>query len=107
MAPKGPRRGQRGSRRWRKVRAAQRRAEGRHRARIRQAHHEAAKEAVTWAVSRRVGTLVVGDLRGIEKKRAGRHQNRRTHRWRRAHLLRALADKAEVAGIALVTVNER
>ncbi len=87
MSPRQPRWGQRGSRRWRKLRAAQRKAEVRHRTTIRQAHHEAAKEAVAWAVSHRVGTLVVGDLAGIEKKDSGRHHNRRTSRWRRGHLL--------------------
>jgi transposase len=62
---------------------------------------------VAWAVARRVGSLVVGDLTGIEAKRSGRHHNRRTTRWRRAHLLRALADKAEVAGMAVVKLGER
>lgn len=50
MGRKAPRRGQRGSRRWRKLRSSQRRAEARHRRRVRQAHHEAAKAVVAWAV---------------------------------------------------------
>jgi len=53
MGRKAPSRGQRGSRRWRKLRRNQRRAEARHRRRIRQAHHEAAKTVVAWAVDHR------------------------------------------------------
>jgi transposase len=65
MGRKAPSRGQRGSRRWRKLRRTQRRQEARHRRRIRQAHHEAAKVVVTWAVDHKVGTLRVGDPEGI------------------------------------------
>src|SRR5260370_2134335 len=64
MCPKAPSRGQRGSRRWRKLRRAQRRAEARHRRRIHDAHHVAAKAVVAWAIDHTVGTLCVGDPAG-------------------------------------------
>src|SRR2546422_2377903 len=64
-AAKAPSKGQKGSRRWRRHRAARRRAEARHRRRVRQAHHEAAKAVVAWLVEHRVGTVVVGGPRGI------------------------------------------
>jgi transposase len=87
MGRKAPRRGQRGSRRWRKLRAAQRRAERRHIAKIHLAHHEAAKTVIAWAVARQVGTLVVGDPKGITHRKTGRRQNRRVNTsWRRTHL---------------------
>ena len=108
LTRKAPRRGQRGSRWWRKLRAAQRRAEARHRRRVRQAHHEAAKEVVAWALARRVGTLVVGDPKGLaQHQRVGRTQNWRLHAWRRTHLAQALADKAALVGIVVVRVDER
>jgi len=107
MSPRQPRRGQRGSRRWRRLRAAQRRAEARSRRRVRQAHHAAAKTAVAWAVERRVGTLIVGDPAGITRRDAGRHQNRRLYAWRRTHLVGALMDKAERAGIRVLRIDER
>jgi transposase len=108
MAGKAPRRGQQGSRRWRRLRAAQRKAHRRHRAKIRLAHHEAAKTVVAWAVARRVGTLVVGDPKGIGSRDAGRCQNWRVNStWRRTHLTGALTDKAVRAGIAVVLVDER
>jgi len=107
MSPKAPRRGQRGSRRWRKLRVAQRRAEARHRRRIHLAHHEAAKQVIAWTVARRIGTLIVGDPKHITRRDAGRHQNWRLHAWRRTHLMKALVDKAALAGICVVRIDER
>jgi putative transposase len=107
MGRKAPTRGQRGSRRWRKLRRAQRRREARHRRRIRQGHHEAAKAVVAWAVDRKVGTLRVGDPEGICNRDAGRRQNLRLRNWGRTHLIGALRDKAEMAGIEVVEVDER
>ncbi|MBA2325756.1 MAG: transposase [Actinobacteria bacterium] len=107
MGRKAPRRGQRGSRRWRKLRAAQRRAETKHRRRVRLAHHQAAKSVVTWALERRVGTLAIGDLAGITTRSLGRHQNLRLRQWRRTHLVGAMRDKAQAAGIQVFKVDER
>jgi transposase len=108
MSHKAPRRGQRGSRRWRKLRRAQRSAEARHRRRVRQAHHEAAASVVAWALRQGVATLVVGDPKGIARRDAGRFQNRRVAgTWRRTHLLGSLADKAELAGITVLRIDER
>jgi IS605 OrfB family transposase len=108
MGRKTPRRGQRGSRRWKKLRAAQRQAERRHRSKIRLAHHKAPKTVVAWAVDHQVGTLVVGDPKGIGRRRVGRRQNRRVNTtWRRTHLTAALTDKATRAGIAVILVDER
>ena len=77
MARKVPKPGQRGSRCWRNLRRAQRHAEARHRRRVRQAHHEAARSLVDWALAHRIGTLVVGDPKGITKNAAGEVHNRR------------------------------
>ena len=106
-AGRAPSKGQRGSRRWRRHRASRRRAEARHRRRVRQAHHEAARSVVAWLVERKVATVVVGDPKGITTRDCGRHQNLRLHNWRRTHLLACLSDKAEVAGIRMVQVDER
>jgi IS605 OrfB family transposase len=107
VARRAPRPGQRGSRRWRQFRRRQRKVEARHRRRVRQAQHEAAKSVVTWAVARRVGTLAVGDPRGVLHISAGRRHNRRTRDWRPGHLIRVLADKAEQAGMTVQLVDER
>ena len=106
-ARRAPKPGQRGSRRWRHYRRRQRLAEARHRRRVRQAQHEAAKTVIAWAVARRIGTLAVGDPRGVLSIKAGRRHNQRTHDWRIGHLITVLANKAEAAGIGLQLVDER
>lgn len=95
------------SRRLRKLRGEQLRANARHRRRIHQAHHQAAKAILAWAIARGIGTLVVGDPAGVTTRNAGRHHNWRLRAWRRTHLVRALVDKAAVAGVRVVRVDER
>jgi putative transposase len=107
VARRAPKPGQRGSRRWRHYRRRQRLAEARHRRRVRQAQHEAAKTVIVWAVDRRIGTLAVGDPRGVLKLHAGRRHNQRTRDWRIGHLIAVLKDKAEVAGVSVQLVDER
>jgi putative transposase len=107
VARRVPKPGQRGSRRWRHYRRRQRLAEARHRRRVRQAQHEAAQAVIAWAMDRRVGTLAVGDPRGVLNLDAGRRHNQRTRDWRIGHLITVLADKAEAAGISLILVDER
>lgn len=104
---RAPKPGQHGSRRWRHHRARQRQIEARHRRRVHQAQHEAAKQVIAFAVQQRIGTLAVGDLRGITDRDAGKVQNLRLRQWSRTHLLRALRDKAEREGIVVRLVDER
>jgi IS605 OrfB family transposase len=106
-ARRAPKPGQRGSRRWRRHRARLRRVEARHRRRVHQAQHQAARQVVAFAVRQRVGMLLVGDPKGITDHDAGRVHNLRLRQWRRTHLLGALRDKAERAGIRVQLVDER
>jgi len=101
----GPGRGP--SRRWRQHRRRDRVVQARHGRRVRQAQHEAAKTVVGWAVDHRIGTLAVGDPRGVLDLAAGRRHNQRTRTWRIGHLIRALSDKAQAAGVAVRLVDER
>lgn len=105
-AQRAPSRGQPGSRRWRRYRAQERRIEARHRRRVHQAHHQAAKQVIAFMIERRAGTMVVGDVRGIANRDAGRAHNLRLRQWRRTHMLQALRDKAERAGIRVRLVDE-
>ncbi|MCO5994241.1 RNA-guided endonuclease InsQ/TnpB family protein [Actinoallomurus rhizosphaericola] len=107
VARRAPKPGQAGSRRWRKYRARQRKLEARHKRRIKQAQHEAAKQVIEWAAQRRIGTLQVGDPRGVLELKAGRRHNQRVRDWRPGYLIRCLKDKAEQAGIRLELVDER
>jgi transposase len=107
VARRAPKPGQRGSRRWRQYRRRQRIVEARHRRRVRQAQHEAARTVIGWAAARRIDTLAVGDPRGVLGLAAGRRHNQRTRDWRVGHLIGALRDKAGQAGIAFTLVDER
>ncbi|MDY7090942.1 MAG: transposase, partial [Actinomycetota bacterium] len=102
-----PAKGRRGSRRWRKMRRRARLVEARHRRRTRQALHEATKMLIGWAVSKRIGTLTVGDPRGVLDISAGRRHNLRLRQWQIGRTLRMLQDKAALAGIRVQLVDER
>jgi putative transposase len=106
-AARAPGPGQLGSRRWRKFRARSRRLESRHRRRLAQAQHEAAKAVVSWAVDQRIETLVIGDPRGVLDLDAGRRHNQRTRDWRVGQSIARLCDKGTAAGIRSVLVDER
>jgi IS605 OrfB family transposase len=106
-AHRAPARGQRGSRRWRKTRRRARLVEGRHRRRVRQSGHEAAKAVIGWAVQHRVGTLTVGDPRGVLNKPARRQHNLRLRQWQIGRAIAVLQDKAALAGIVVHLVDER
>jgi IS605 OrfB family transposase len=106
-AARAPRPGERGSRRWRQHRRTERTAEARHARRVRQARHEAAKDVIAWAVEHKIGTLAVGDPRGVLNLKAGRRHNQRVRDWRVGHLISALRDKATAAGITVHLADER
>ncbi|MFF5076738.1 RNA-guided endonuclease InsQ/TnpB family protein [Actinoplanes sp. NPDC000266] len=106
-ATRAPSKGQRGSRRWRKTRRRARLVEGRHRRRVQQALHEAAKTVVGWAVEQQIGTLTVGDPRGVLDLPAGRRHNLRLRQWQIGRTLQILQDKAAMAGIQVHLVDER
>ncbi len=106
-AARAPKPGQRGSRRWRKTRRRARLAETRHRRRTRQALHEATTTLIGWAVDKRIGTLTVGDPRGVLNQNAGRRHNLRLRQWQIGRTLQILQDKAALAGIRVHLVDER
>ena len=62
---------------------------------------------IGWALARRVGTLTVGDPRGVLALHAGRRHNQRVRDWRPAGLIGCLSDKAQQAGITVYLVDER
>jgi IS605 OrfB family transposase len=107
VARRAPSPGRRVSRRWRQHRRRERIVEARHSRRVRQAQHEAARMVIGWAVDNRVGTLLVGDPRGVLQLAAGRVHNQRLRDWRVGHLISALRDKAEAAGITIELTDER
>ncbi|MET7396937.1 zinc ribbon domain-containing protein [Dactylosporangium sp. NPDC005572] len=55
----------------------------------------------------RIGTLTVGDPRGVLQLDAGRRQNLRLRQWQVGRAIAVLRDKAALAGITLRLVDER
>jgi len=106
-AARAPKPGQRSSRRWRKTRRRARLIEGRHRRRVRQTQHEAAKTLIGWAVQHRIGTLSVGDPRGVLAQQAGPRHNLRVRQWQIGRAIAVLQDKAALAEIVVHLVDER
>jgi IS605 OrfB family transposase len=106
-ANRAPKKGQAGSRRWKQYRRRTRKLEERHRRRVSQATHEAARAVVDFAVGSRIGTVVVGDPRGLLKANSGRRQNLAVANWRPGQAIGALKDKAALAGIVVELVDER
>ena len=107
VSKRAPKKGQRGSRRWRRYRARTRKLEERHRRRVAQATHEGARAVVDFAVAAGIGTLVVGDPRGLLAEDAGKRQNLAVSNWRPGQAIAALTDKAALAGITVELVDER
>ncbi|WP_255472583.1 transposase [Micromonospora sp. MP36] len=93
VSQRAPKPGQKGSRRWRKYRRRARLVEGRHKRRVRQAQHEAARQVVSWAVQQRVGVLHVGDPRSVLDTDAGRRHNLLLRQWQIGRLMQVLEDK--------------
>ena len=62
---------------------------------------------IGWAVQHRVGTLTVGDPRGVLDLPAGRRHNLRLRQWQLGRAIAVLKDKAELAGITVYLVDER
>ena len=92
-----------GSRRWRKLDRAEKKARATSEKALRNIDHQVTRKAANFAVEHRAGTVVAGDVRGIEqhtrqvaRKRTGRHQRRRLSQWSRGRQERYLTEKTGV-----------
>lgn len=92
-----------GSRQWRRYNAACKRANSRAQSSLRNVDHQVSRKVANLAVAHDTGTIVVGDVRGIEKsttqadkRRFGKDQRRRLSQWSRGRQERYLAEKTEV-----------
>lgn len=90
----------RGSRRWRKLDKARKKAQFAAANGLRNVDHQVSRKVANLAVAHDTGTIMLGDVRGIEKntrrterRRAGRHQRRRLSQWSRGRQERYLREK--------------
>ena len=100
----------RGSRQWRKYNSALKKVNSKAKSSLRNHDHQVSRKAANMAIEHDAGTVVVGDVRGIEqttrkrdKRRFGRHQRRRLSQWSRGRQERYLSEKT---GVELTHQNE-
>ena len=89
-----------GSRRWVKLDKARKKAQFAAANGLRNVDHQVSRKVANLAVAHDTGTIVLGDVRGIERgtaqaerRRAGRHQRRRLSQWSRGRQERYLREK--------------
>jgi putative transposase len=75
--------------------------------RIRDKRHKGTRKVIDFCVRHEVGELYMGDPRGVRKLKSGRHHNQRIARWEVGKDMDDLGHKAERAGIACSTGDER
>jgi putative transposase len=96
-----------GSRRWRKLQAIRMKRSKLAQRRIRDKRHKATRKVIDFCQAEGVGSLYVGDPRGVRNKDCGRHHNQRVARWEMGKDISYLSHKAELAAIACFTGEER
>ena len=99
-----------GSRQWRRYNHALKRANSSAASSLRNVDHQVSRKVANLAITHDTGTIVVGDVRGIEKstkqaeeRRFGKDQRRRLSQWSRGRQERYLAEKT---GVELTHLDE-
>jgi IS605 OrfB family transposase len=96
-----------GSRRSRKLARARRKRSTLSARRVRDLRHKGTRQVIDFCRDQGVGTLLIGDPRGVRAKDCGRHHNQRVSRWEVGKDLSYLGHKAPLAGITCFTGEER
>jgi putative transposase len=96
-----------GSRRWKRLQRARQKRSLLAKRRMRDLRHKGTRQVIDFCRQQKVGTLFIGDPRGVRKLKAGRHHNQRISRWAAGKDMDDLRHKAERAGIACSTGDER
>ena len=96
-----------GSRRWKTLKAARQKRTLLTRRRVRDKRHKATRQAIRFCQDNGVGTLYIGDPRGVRQKKCGRKHNQRISLWEVGVDIQYLSHKAERAHIACSTGDER
>jgi putative transposase len=98
---------QRGSKRWKRLQRVRCLQSQRAKRRIRDLRHKGTRRAIDFCVEQKVGTLFLGNPRGVRDLKAGRHHNQRISRWEVGKDIDYLCHKAEKASIVCSTGDER
>ena len=95
------------SRRWRKLQQAKNRVKARTRRQVRDLRHKATRGVIDFCVNHGVGTLYVGDPRGVRGLKCGRRHNQRISQWELGKDMKYLEEKAKKSGIKCSSGDER
>jgi putative transposase len=95
------------SRRWKKLQRAKHRQSCRSERRIRDLRHKATHQVITFCMKKRVGTIFIGNPRGVRQDNRGRHHNQRMAGWEYGKDIDYLTHKAKAAHISCFTGSER
>ena len=96
-----------GSRRYRKLGRARRKRSTLTDRRVRDLRHKGTRQVIDFCKEQGVGTIFIGDPRGVRDLDGGRHHNRRVNRWEVGQDLSYLGHKAPLAGMRCFTGEER
>ncbi len=95
------------SRRWKKLQRAKKKVCKRSERRVRDARHKATRQVIDFCVTNEVGTLFIGNPRGVRNRDYGRHHNQRMALWEYGRDIDYLSHKAKAAHISCFTGSER
>lgn len=100
---------QKGSRRWRRLKARKRRFLAQCDQEKRDIEHKIARELISWAQEREIGLLAIGDVRNIaDGKRLNKKSQQKISNWSHGTMRRYIKYKAAKVGITVDdTVSER
>jgi putative transposase len=97
----------RGSRSWRRLQRGKNRFLAKQSHRRRDIEHKVSRAVVNWAVERRAGTLVIGDVRqAADQVDVGHTNNQKISSWPHGCMRQYITYKAEAAGIHVVLEDE-
>jgi putative transposase len=98
---------QKHSRRWKKLQRAKNRVSKRSERRVRDLRHKATRQVIDFCIEQRVGSLFIGNPRGVRSRDTGRHHNQRMSSWEYGKDIDYLGHKAKQARISCFTGSER
>jgi putative transposase len=96
-----------GSRRWRRLRAAITRMRAKHKRVMRDLEHKISRAVVDVAIERLSGTIAIGDVRDIaDGINHSKQHNQQSSQWSHGQVRQYISYKAEAEGIAVELVDE-
>jgi len=96
-----------GSRRYKRLRAARTRMRAKHKRIMHDMEHKISRAVVDAAVEQQAGTIAIGDVRDVaDGVNHGKKHNQQASQWNHGHLRQFISYKAEAEGIAVELVDE-